>query len=219
MSTPIRPKQGISTLVNHAAEGIDPNHAHVTPIYQTSSFSFPDVDTGAGIFRKETPGYYYTRVAGPNLRQLAEKVSVLEGLDLLRAEPQRPLEEVAAGVVFVVLGVWLVWTSRKRGGPLWWTILRRALIAVVALFIVYWVVLPVSLAIVATERPNPATRIGRSFPPTVSVPPPVTASRSHPVPAVVLVAISNRETALAARVTAPRLVITPIPATPGLLVP
>ena len=67
---------------------------------------------------------------------------------------------LAAGVVLVVMGVWLAWTSRKRGGPLWWTILRRALIAVVALFIVYWVVLPVSLAIVATERPNPASRIG-----------------------------------------------------------
>jgi methionine-gamma-lyase len=100
MSTPLRPQQGISTLVNHVSEGIDPNHAHVTPIYQTSSFSFPDVDTGAGIFRKETPGYYYTRVAGPNLRQLADKVSVLEGLDLLRAEPQRPFGELVSGVVF-----------------------------------------------------------------------------------------------------------------------
>ena len=35
---------------------------------------------------------------------------------------------LAAGVVLVVMGVWLAWTSRKRGGPLWWTILRRALI-------------------------------------------------------------------------------------------
>ena len=67
---------------------------------------------------------------------------------------------LAAGVVLVVMGVWLVWTSRKRGGPLWWTILRRVLIAFVALLIVYWVVLPVSMAIIATERPNPATRIG-----------------------------------------------------------
>ena len=61
---------------------------------------------------------------------------------------------LAAGAVLVCLGVWLTWTSRKRGGPLWWTILRRALIALVALFVVYWLVLPVSMAIVATERPN-----------------------------------------------------------------
>jgi fermentation-respiration switch protein FrsA (DUF1100 family) len=62
---------------------------------------------------------------------------------------------LAAGVVLVGMGVWLVWTSRKRSGPLWWTILRRVLIAIVALFVVYWIVLPVSMAIVATERPNP----------------------------------------------------------------
>jgi pimeloyl-ACP methyl ester carboxylesterase len=35
-------------------------------------------------------------------------------------------------------------------------LLRRAIVAVVALFIVYWVVLPVSMAIVATERPRSA---------------------------------------------------------------
>ncbi len=71
---------------------------------------------------------------------------------------------LAAGAVLVVLGVWLAWTSRKRGGPLWWTVLRRALIAVAALFVVYWIVLPVSLAIVATERPNvpvPDADLGR----------------------------------------------------------
>ena len=58
---------------------------------------------------------------------------------------------LVAGVVLVAMGLWLAWTSRKRGGPLWWTALRRALIAVVALFVVYWVVLPVSMAIIATE--------------------------------------------------------------------
>jgi fermentation-respiration switch protein FrsA (DUF1100 family) len=73
---------------------------------------------------------------------------------------------LAAGAVLVVLGVWLAWTSRKRGGRLWWTVVRRALIAVAALFVVYWIVLPVSLAIVATERPNvpvPAADLGAPY--------------------------------------------------------
>jgi dienelactone hydrolase len=64
------------------------------------------------------------------------------------------------------MGLWLAWTSRKRGGPLWWTILRRALIVLVALFVAYWVVLPVSLAIIATERPNvpvKAVNLGRPY--------------------------------------------------------
>jgi alpha/beta superfamily hydrolase len=61
---------------------------------------------------------------------------------------------LAAGLVLIGVGVWVAWSSRKRGGPLWWTILRRVLIAIVALFLVYWLILPVSMAIIATERPN-----------------------------------------------------------------
>jgi alpha/beta superfamily hydrolase len=61
---------------------------------------------------------------------------------------------LVAGVVFLIIGVRLTWVSRKRRGPLWWTVVRRALIVVAALAVVYWVVLPVSLAIIATERPR-----------------------------------------------------------------
>ncbi len=63
---------------------------------------------------------------------------------------------LVAGVVLVGMGVWLLWTSRKRGGRLWWTVARRALLAVAALLVVYWIVLPVSMAIIATERPRDA---------------------------------------------------------------
>jgi pimeloyl-ACP methyl ester carboxylesterase len=73
---------------------------------------------------------------------------------------------LAAGVVFLIIGVRVAWVSRKRGGPLWWTVLRRALVAVVALLIVYWVLLPVSLAIVATERPRDPVKpadLGRPY--------------------------------------------------------
>ena len=60
---------------------------------------------------------------------------------------------LVAGAVLLVLGVWTAWHYRRRGGPLWRTVLRRALITVAALFVIYWLVLPVSLAIIATERP------------------------------------------------------------------
>jgi fermentation-respiration switch protein FrsA (DUF1100 family) len=58
-----------------------------------------------------------------------------------------------AGAALIALGVRTAWVFRRRGGPLWRTVLRRALITLGGLVVVYWVVLPVSLAIVATERP------------------------------------------------------------------
>jgi fermentation-respiration switch protein FrsA (DUF1100 family) len=61
---------------------------------------------------------------------------------------------LVAGTVLVGLGVWLAWSSRKRSGALWWTVVRRTLIGCAALLVVYWVVLPVAAAIVATERPR-----------------------------------------------------------------
>ncbi len=61
---------------------------------------------------------------------------------------------VPAGVALVALGLWVLWTSRRRGGSAWWRVGRRALLAVAALFVLYWVVLPISLSVVATERPR-----------------------------------------------------------------
>jgi methionine-gamma-lyase len=94
------PKHSISTLVTHIGEDENPHHTHVTPIYQTSTFNFPDVATGAGIVARTEPGYYYTRLANPNLDQLALKIATLEGLDLLRLQPGTDPTELVAGQAF-----------------------------------------------------------------------------------------------------------------------
>ena len=94
------PKQGISTLVNHVAEGDNPQLAHVTPIYQTSTFEFTDAASGAATFAGEKEGYIYTRWTNPNLDQTARKIAVLEGLDLLRQQPDRNDEEIVAARLF-----------------------------------------------------------------------------------------------------------------------
>jgi methionine-gamma-lyase len=98
--TKINPSHGISTLVNHYGEGEHPYHAHSMPIYQTSTFEFPDVESGAARFRGEQPGYIYTRLGSPNADQAAGKIAVLEACDLLRAHPERQVEEVVAGRLF-----------------------------------------------------------------------------------------------------------------------
>ena len=97
----IQPQHGFSTLVNHAGEEDHPLHAHLSPIFQTSTFNFPDVETGAEIIHEgPARGYYYTRIANPNADQLAFKIAYLEGLDLLRAAPAADPKSIVAGKVF-----------------------------------------------------------------------------------------------------------------------
>lgn len=92
-------QMGLSTLAVHVGEGQDPLHAHVTPIYQTSTFSFPDVATGAALFAGQREGYVYTRIGNPNARHLARKIAALEAYDLLRRQPDKQLDELVAGWV------------------------------------------------------------------------------------------------------------------------
>lgn len=112
------PKLGLGTIVTHAGEGGNPNHAHITPIYQTSTFSFPDVATGAALFKGEEEGYIYTRIDNPNLHQLAYKICVLEGLDLLRAQPEKPVQDVVGGFVFAsgMAAITAAILARVKGG-------------------------------------------------------------------------------------------------------
>ncbi len=97
--TRIASNYGIGTIVNHFAEGENPHNAHVTPIYQTSTFSFPDVESGGRIFSGEEPGYIYSRAGNPNATQLAKKYAYLEGLDLIRQHPDASPDEIVAGRV------------------------------------------------------------------------------------------------------------------------
>lgn len=94
------PKQGLSTLMTHVGEGDHADHAHVMPIYQTSTFGLGDVERGAALFTGEVDGYSYTRLNNPNQEQTAGKIAVLEGLDLLRADPDSPTETVVRALLF-----------------------------------------------------------------------------------------------------------------------
>lgn len=92
--------QGLSTLMNHIQIGENPLRSHITPIYQSSVFTFPDVETGAQIFSGEKFGYSYTRSANPNVSLLETKFAVMEGLDLLRSKPDAAVDEIVEARVF-----------------------------------------------------------------------------------------------------------------------
>ena len=97
MKKNISPKSGLSTIVNHYNEGGNALGAHLAPIYQTSTFSFPDVPTMQRIFAGEEAGYIYSRSGNPNVTQLGQKYAYLEGLDLLRQNPESDPDTIVMG--------------------------------------------------------------------------------------------------------------------------
>jgi O-acetylhomoserine (thiol)-lyase len=71
---------GFATLSIHAGAKPDPTTgARVTPIYQTTSFVFDDVDHAAALFGLQTFGNIYTRIGNPTNAVLEERVAALEG--------------------------------------------------------------------------------------------------------------------------------------------
>lgn len=74
------------TLVIHGGEHIqDPYGALSTPLYQTSTFVFPDAETGGRRFAGEEPGYMYSRLGNPTITQLEQRMAALEGMDAAAA--------------------------------------------------------------------------------------------------------------------------------------
>src|SRR5918994_823098 len=71
---------GFSTLAIHAGAQPDPTTgARATPIYQTTSYVFEDVDHAAALFGLQTFGNIYTRIGNPTCAVLEERVAALEG--------------------------------------------------------------------------------------------------------------------------------------------
>ncbi len=71
---------GFATLAIHAGAQPDPTTgARATPIYQTSSFVFDDVDHAASLFGLQAFGNIYTRIGNPTNAVLEERVAALEG--------------------------------------------------------------------------------------------------------------------------------------------
>ena len=71
---------GFATLAIHAGAQPDPaTGARATPIYQTTSFVFDDVDHAASLFGLQAFGNIYTRITNPTSSVLEERVAALEG--------------------------------------------------------------------------------------------------------------------------------------------
>jgi len=71
---------GFDTLAVHAGAQPDPTTgARATPIYQTTSYVFNDVEHAASLFGLKAFGNIYTRIMNPTQGALEERIAALEG--------------------------------------------------------------------------------------------------------------------------------------------
>ncbi len=67
------------TLALHAGQHPDPEFgARAVPIYQTTSYVFPDTETAASMFNLERGGHLYSRISNPTVAVLEERLAALE---------------------------------------------------------------------------------------------------------------------------------------------
>jgi len=68
------------TLSLHAGQIVAPEFgARAAPIYQTTSYVFPDTDTASSIFNLERGGHAYSRITNPTVGVLEQRIAALEG--------------------------------------------------------------------------------------------------------------------------------------------
>jgi methionine-gamma-lyase len=82
MATNKFPFSGISSAAVHAGHEQDPNYAHLTPIYASSTYVFDTAEQGMRRFTGEEKGYIYSRWGNPTITEAEEKISALEGFGL-----------------------------------------------------------------------------------------------------------------------------------------
>lgn len=68
------------TLALHAGQHPDPvTGARAVPIYQTTSYVFPDTEHAASLFNLERAGHIYSRISNPTTAVLEERLAAIEG--------------------------------------------------------------------------------------------------------------------------------------------
>jgi methionine-gamma-lyase len=77
------PFSGFSSLAIHGGHEQDPNYAHLTPIYASSTYVFDEAEQGMRRFSGEEPGYIYARWGNPNLTEAEEKIAAMESFGVL----------------------------------------------------------------------------------------------------------------------------------------
>lgn len=81
----------MSTVAIHGAQSVMAEHAHLTPIFATSAFTFDNAEQGMDRFSGKEPGYTYSRFGNPTVTVAEEVIAALEAFDI-KNEMGEPLQ-------------------------------------------------------------------------------------------------------------------------------
>jgi methionine-gamma-lyase len=74
--------KGFTTSAIHAGHIQDPNYAHLTPIYASSTYVFDSAEQGMHRFSGKEEGFIYSRWGNPNMKEAEDKIVALETFGL-----------------------------------------------------------------------------------------------------------------------------------------
>ena len=77
------PFTGFSSVAVHGGHQDDPNYAHLTPIYASSTYVFDEAEQGMRRFSGDEKGYIYSRWGNPTITEAEEKISALESFGIM----------------------------------------------------------------------------------------------------------------------------------------
>ena len=74
--------KGIGSLAIHAGRSINPENAHLMPIFATSTFTFDNAEQGMNRFSGKEDGYIYSRMGNPTTTAAEEIIAALEAFNI-----------------------------------------------------------------------------------------------------------------------------------------
>ena len=105
------------TISLHAGQTVDPEFgARASPIYQTTSYVFPDTDTAASTFNLERGGHVYSRITNPTVGVLEQRIAALEGGSAAVCTASGMAATFAAITAILSQGDHIVASSQMYGG-------------------------------------------------------------------------------------------------------
>lgn len=76
-----RPLGPATRAIHHGYEPADHENALTPPLHLTSTFAFPDAQTGGALFAGEAEGHIYSRISNPTVALLESRIASLEGAE------------------------------------------------------------------------------------------------------------------------------------------